>query len=847
MAKPESNTAKHFKRLLDQTYEQPGVDTPPLKKPRLNSAEAPADMNALSNMNHLQQHKPSSAKNQADANALSGKDQELRREDHSPTPVPKQDAAQPSEQKPLQPEAAENPAKKGRPPTGRTQLTKTQSALKLLQTAHDGIKQELKVLKEQQDESIKKRVEIALEIALDTEFVEAVDQAAAVLNVDVAKAVKKDVDADLKIMRAETEKLAKKTANDLQELRTELKNSETAREESDKKHGESIARVQAEHKAAIAEANDKHEAAIADVKNNHEAAMAKVKEAADEAEKEADKKLQKVVEEKKAAESTIVSMKKDFNRHSQQLVKRQQIQLEFIRHRHDAQEKRKRAQRGLILSSDHHESSATSTPDLMDLDEMAYPSPQSEVAQQTPNSWSQTQNSTNHFTNSTSSTTNDVSTHDFKPRQGLMWSSNRNATPFANSTPSKVSDPENIAMENHSRKGLSGEPSCGGDSDEEFPKSNAPSSQFHQYPAQQAAGSFGRPSFGHAAHLDGQQQQLSRYTPGPSSVSHVHHERVANIFTGAGQSNSRRGPRNTAVQNNYSQERGDDLNGILQSDSRRAAPPSHTQNAPAQWCQAPHGGNMMSNFYDTPRPTPQNTHPRAPKRRNRFNGTQYPDSGYAASQPRNPGKFAQAGPAHFDGDAQSHYSRRVPQSHYQDGHEYAPSGYLNGPAQSSSTYPGSQLHYQDSFTQAAPAPLSGHAQQMDFYAQQRRAAENQRTAAHHNLSSPAQGQPQQGQRGRGRGGRGGSRSARGGSRNSLGGSRNGRGGFMNGRGGSRNDHTMNRNQAYDADDEHDRRPVKDTTRQHGAKGAPTPQRNPFARQGGIPSIDQSFDEIIHTG
>jgi hypothetical protein len=70
---------------------------------------------------------------------------------------------------------------------------------------------------------------------------------------------------------------------------------------------------------------------------------------------------------------------------------------------------------------------------------------------------------------------------------------------------------------------------------------------------------------------------------------------------------------------------------------------------------------------------------------------------------------------------------------------------------------------------------------------------------------------------------------------------------MNGRGGSRNDHTMNRNQAYDADDEHDRRPVKDTTRQHGAKGAPTPQRNPFARQGGIPSIDQSFDEIIHTG
>lgn len=817
MAKPESNTAKRLKRLLDQTYEKPGVDTPLLKKPKLNSAEAPADINALSNMNHLQQRKPISAMKQADAYALSGKDQELCHEDHSAKPVPKQDATQPSEQKPLQSSGVAKPGKKV---TDTTRLNKAVSEIKQLRTANETLMQKQEDMSKQQDAIIKK----AVEDALAEKVAKAIKAAQVAIVEEVTKrvddAATKKIAAMIEKTTAKTDQKIEQTANDLRRLRNRLNESERCLKDS-KMH-------LASRESQLAQ--------------EHEVAITQVKETAAQAEKEALRKLQKAIEEKTAAESTIVSMKKDFNRHSQQLVKRQQIQLEFIRHRHDAQEERKRAQRELILSSDHHESFAMSTPDLMDLDEVAYPSPQSEVAKQTPNSWSQSQSSTDHFTNSTSSTTNDISTHGSKPRQGLMWSSHRNTTPFANSTPSKVSDPENIAMENHSRKGLSGEPPCNDESDEESPMSNAPSSPFHQfqYPAQQATGSFGRPSVSHLAHSDGQQQQLSRYTPGPSSVSHVHHERVANIFTGAGQSNSRRGPRDTAVQNNYSQERGDDLNGMPQSDSRRAAPPSHTQNAPAQWCQAPLGGNNMPNPYDTPRPTPPNTRTRAPRRGNRFNGTQYPDFGYAASQPRNPGKFAQAGPAHFDGDAQSPYSRRVPQSHYQDGHEYAPSGYLNGPAQSSSTYPVSQLHYQDSFTQAAPAPLSGPAQQTDFYAQQRRAAENQRTTAHHNLSSPAQRQPQQGQRGRGRGGRGGSRSARGGSRN-------GRGGFMNGRGGSRNDHTTNRNQAYDADDEHDRRPIRATTRQHGANGAPRPQKNPYASQGGIPSIDQSLDEIIHTG
>ena len=219
------------------------------------------------------------------------------------------------------------------------------------------------------------------------------------------------------------------------------------------------------------------------------------------------------------------------------------------------------------------------------MDEAAYPSPQSEVAQQTPNSWSQSSNSTNRFTSSTSSTTNDFSTHDSKPRQELMWSSRRNATPFANSKPSNVSDPKNIAMENHSRKGLSGEPPHCGESDEEYPTSDAPRSQVNQFqpPAQQLTRSFGRSSVDHLAHLDDQQQQVARYTPEPTSLPHVHHQRFANVYTGAGQSNSRRATRNTAARANYYQQNEEHLNGAEQPNNHRALPPLHPQNAPAQW------------------------------------------------------------------------------------------------------------------------------------------------------------------------------------------------------------------------------------------------------------------------
>ena len=76
---------------------------------------------------------------------------------------------------------------------------------------------------------------------------------------------------------------------------------------------------------------------------------------------------------------------------------------------------------------------------------------------------------------------------------------------------------------------------------------------------------------------------------------------------------------------------------------------------------------------------------------------------------------------------------------------------------------------------------------------------------------------------------------------------------MNGRGGARNVSTMNSNQPYDADDEYDPRPVMATARQHGAKGAPKPQRNPFSSQSGpspnnfIPSIGDRFDEIYRAG
>ena len=157
------------------------------KKPKLDSVGEQASTDALINKNHLQQHKLDSAKKQAGANALPGKNQELRRKYHSAEPVLKRDAMQPSEQKPLQSEAAEKSAKKEEPLTGRTQLTRTQSTLKLLQTAHDGLKQELKELKKQQAEVIKKEVEAAL----DWQVVNAINENQTVLVEDVTKIVRK--------------------------------------------------------------------------------------------------------------------------------------------------------------------------------------------------------------------------------------------------------------------------------------------------------------------------------------------------------------------------------------------------------------------------------------------------------------------------------------------------------------------------------------------------------------------------------------------------------------------------------------------------------------------------------
>ncbi|GAB7330183.1 hypothetical protein MBLNU13_g01851t3 [Cladosporium sp. NU13] len=161
-----------------------------------------------------------------------------------------------------------------------------------------------------------------------------------------------------------------------------------------------------------------------------------------------------------------------------------------------------------------------SSHDLMDLESTAYPSPNS-----------------SHFCSSTSSTTNNFSTHGDKPRQGLMFNPHGSG---------HLSDPENIAMRNHSRKGISSE--YNNDSDEEPPASNAPSSDYHHF----------RSSAGQV----------------PSSFGHP---RIGNDTD---QSYSHRASRNTRF--DHSQQHANYFNGAEQSSSHRAVPPSRTHYTPAQ-------------------------------------------------------------------------------------------------------------------------------------------------------------------------------------------------------------------------------------------------------------------------
>jgi hypothetical protein len=682
-----------------------------------------------------------------------------------------------------------------------------ESALKLLRA---DTSQQLKEVKERQDDAIK----TAVEDSIDRKVADAIEEAEATVEDDMKKVfaerlpkeVEKTVAARLpgevkKVQEAITEHANEVVKNAIAannagfaRMKAELEQQKEQAAEKNKKAADELQNVRHQLEESRQKLDTQHDK-FATLAKEYEAAIAKVQEAADQvaisAKKEADEHREVTLEQSKASESAIASMQQDIARRHGQLLKRQRIQLEFIRVKHKAQIKRKRALRGLILSPHHRESSETSTVESMDLDEaVLYPSPpNSQGSQQTPNSWSQSQNSTSCLTTSASSTTNDASTDDDQPRQGMMWNIHRIANPFASSIPSKVIDPENIAMHNHSRIGFSSSATAPSDeSDEELPTANASSSQSRQFqsPALQANVSFRRPSIGHLAHLEGQQQLGSPYAPEPSSSSHIHRQRVVNNLPGAGQSHSRRASRNTAGQANYSRQHANDFNGARQSNPRRTAPPSRPQNAATQWRQTPPSNNNMPNSNGTPRPARQNTRTRNQRRVNDYDDAQSSNFGYAASQSRYQGSYVNTPPAH-----------------------------LTSHAQTTSFYTPPQSHSQDSFAQSGPAPHNGPPQQPNIYAQARLAADNQRRAARDNLAGPSQRQPQHDSRVRTTNGRDGVRGDRKGTRGD-------RGGASNGHGGARNGHGSARDQAYDGDNEHDRRPVRASTRPHGTNG---PQRD----------------------
>lgn len=375
------------------------------------------------------------------------------------------------------------------------------------------------------------------EIALEDTVADAIESAQAAV-AEEAKTVKGKVAADFKSVEAKTEKetktaieqmaadlkskfdefeneLRSKFAETEKELRTKLDDSKEILEESEK-----------QHKSRLVKLSQEHQNEIVQIKKNNDAALAKVQEAADQAAasaKEADDRHQKALRGKEAAESTLVSMHKELRRHNELLEhQRHTSHVAHTKHRHAKQQFR-------LLAS----TCRPGDPDAMQCDPPEFvPPSKSDVAPPTPDS----QNYPSFLTSSVSSINTATAekigsfTHPYIPRPSVGWTSRPNATPFAQSTPSKVSDPENIAMHNHSRDGFSSDMSHNNES-----------------PAQQAPMTFGRPSGGH---LTGQQQQVSPYAPGPSSLPNVHPQWVGNVVTGAGQSNSRRAPRTTAVQTN---------------------------------------------------------------------------------------------------------------------------------------------------------------------------------------------------------------------------------------------------------------------------------------------------------
>ena len=698
---------------------------------------------------------------QVDPSRLANNKQKLREEDHSPELEPEEDAAKLSAQETLQSEAAEKPPKKKSPMLTRTQLTKTQSELKRLQASLEDMEQQMKKHKEQQEDAIGK----AVEIALDDKVGNALDQVDAVLAEEVRKVVAERLPKEVKRvvdarMPEEIKKVQEAIAKDADKaLKEAIANNNTTFEQMIAEFKEGVAQELRELHDSRQKSREQYEK-LAELAKVHEATMAEVKKATDQAiihMKEADDKIQHALNGKEAAESAMAGMHKDLRRHNQFLEK-QQAHFGFERRNsHVARTKHRHAKQQFrqILAARRCECSE----DRMQVDALPVYIPPSQSG--TPESLSP------NFFNSSASSINTATaektglfTDVHIPRPSVKWTSGSKANPFANWKASKVGDADNTSMYNHSRDGFSSELYHNNKPDEQSPTPSASSSLHRpsQPPAQQLSATFGRASVGHL--------------PG--------------------------------------------LNGAGQSNHGHAPSPPHTQQAPAQWYPTPPSNKNMSSSYGTPTPA-QNNSSRNPRPVNNSNDVQHSNSGYAASQSRNQGGFAPAGPAR-----------------------------LNGPAQSSSSHAASQSHNQSCLAQGVPAPPNGPAQQVDVYAPGRLTRNNQRIAADENLRRPSQGQPQQSQRGSTTNGHGGARNGRGGA---LG----GRGGARGGRGGSRNGHGNARDQPYDydGDDEHDRRSARAATRQHGANGAPKQPKNPFASQSSpssgtvIPRIGDSFDEIAN--
>ena len=595
MIEPESSKSR--KRRFDSADGEPVIDSRPHKQSRLNSAE-----------------------DHTGTNALSDQKQKFRREDHSAGLDPKQNAAKLPEQRMVQPVAAAEPVKMLRPLSARTQLTKVKTTQEHLEAGVEEFMQRVEKLEKRQEPAIKEAVENtvnkavtdavdkskeafteklprALEEAITKQLPGEVQKA---VTEELPKALEKAVskqlpealeDAVNKLLPGALEEAVKKqlleavqnaVAEQLEKVQEAIAskaaervivanttNLEDMKADYEKKAAEELAKLHAQFKDARKTLDKQHNELASELAQEHQATIEKVEKAtaqAAESAKEADAKLQKALDATGAAESASRSTQNDLKYHSELLKEHQGLLIHATRQLDHS------SSRNMRPASPSAET--PSSQDLMDLDGAAYPSPNS-----------------SHFASSTSSTTNNVSTHDDKPRQGLRFNAHGNG---------RLSDPENIAMRNHSRRGISSEYNV--DSDEELPTSSVPRSDYRPFrsSAEQAPRSFGRPSIGndtdqsyshrasrntpfypfqqHATYLDGAEQSNSRAAAPPSRAQYTPaQERIINPSRNtSGASQARANYTQTAQQQQQQQQQrtNNGLNGYEQSNFRRAASPS---------------------------------------------------------------------------------------------------------------------------------------------------------------------------------------------------------------------------------------------------------------------------------